>query len=470
MWESVARGAANDARARHDPLARIDDLGLVHCQSWQYDAPTQRLADRLRLGPGHRAQSILAGTSPQRLLNAAAERMLRGETRLALVVGGEALATRAHLRRAGETPEWSNRHPDPSALPIDLNEWFLATELAHGVLPAWLTFALMDQARGADRGIDVIAHRRELGTMLARCSTIAAANPDAWFHDAHSATTIITPSVGNRMVADPYTKLMTAFMDVDMAAGVLLATHDEAEALGVPVDRRVYLRGWAFARDATHVGARADLGRSQAMVVAAGAALDQAGAGVDDVDVFDLYSCFSSALGFASDALGLAPGDPRPLTLTGALPYHGGPSSNYMSHSIGHLVDRLRARPGELGLVSGIGMHMTKHVFACYSTEPGPVRPPDDLALQAEVERRQPDRVVASSAVGAARVVASTTVCHHDSSPAWVLAVCDLADGRRVYARSHAPEVLDAMAGDGWRGREITLRAGPEGTNALEVT
>ena len=187
------------------------------------------------------------------------------------------------------------------------------------------------------------------------------------------------------MIADPYTKLMTAFMDVDMTAGVLLTTHEEAESLGVPADRRVYLRGWAFARDATHLAARSHLHRSEAMAVASDEALGAAGATVDDVEVFDLYSCFSAALGFATDALGLRPGDPRPLTVTGALPYHGGPSSNYMSHSIGHLVDRLRARPGALGLVSGIGMHMTKHVFACYSTTPGPVRPPDYLALQEAV-------------------------------------------------------------------------------------
>ena len=45
------------------------------------------------------------------------------------------------------------------------------------------------------------------------------------------------------MVATPYTKLMTAIMDVDMAAAVLLATEERADALGVPADQRVYLRG-----------------------------------------------------------------------------------------------------------------------------------------------------------------------------------------------------------------------------------
>ena len=50
------------------------------------------------------------------------------------------------------------------------------------------------------------------------------------------------------MVAYPYTKLMTSIMDVDMAAGVVLATHDRADALGVPEEKRVYLRAGATPR------------------------------------------------------------------------------------------------------------------------------------------------------------------------------------------------------------------------------
>jgi acetyl-CoA C-acetyltransferase len=52
--------------------------------------------------------------------------------------------------------------------------------------------------------------------------------------------------------------------------------------------------------------------------------------------------------------------DPRPLTVTGALPYHGGPGNNYVTHSIACMVDRLRAKPGSRGLVTGLGWYLTK--------------------------------------------------------------------------------------------------------------
>ncbi len=149
MWEQMARAAGLDADVGRDVIGRVDDLGLVHCQSWAYDRPVERLADRLGLANIRMEQSILAGTSPQRLINAAAERMLAGETEVALVVGGEALATRRRHQRSGEPPQWSHPHPDPPRLPVDLDRWYLPTEIAHGVMPAWLTFALLEQARWA---------------------------------------------------------------------------------------------------------------------------------------------------------------------------------------------------------------------------------------------------------------------------------------------------------------------------------
>ena len=113
----------------------------------------------------------------------------------------------------------------------------------------------MDTARRADLGHTLAEHRRELGALLAPLTEVAAAQPEhAWFPVARTAEEITTPSADNRMVATPYTKLMTAIMDVDMAAAVLVATAAEADRLGVPTDRRVYLRGLGCGRRAAGPG------------------------------------------------------------------------------------------------------------------------------------------------------------------------------------------------------------------------
>ena len=50
------------------------------------------------------------------------------------------------------------------------------------------------------------------------------------------------------------------------------------------------------------------------------------------------------------------------------------------------MVERLRAEPDATGLVSGVGMHMTKHVFGVYAATPGAVEPPDAAGVQAAVD------------------------------------------------------------------------------------
>ena len=81
--------------------------------------------------------------------------------------------------------------------------------------------------------------------MLAPMTQIAAAQSACLVPDrAHRRRRSSTPAADNRMVGYPYTKYMVAVMDVDMAGALIVATHERADALGVPADRRVYLRGW----------------------------------------------------------------------------------------------------------------------------------------------------------------------------------------------------------------------------------
>ncbi len=76
---------------------------------------------------------------------------------------------------------------------------------------------------------------------------------------------------------------------------------------------------------------------------------------------------------FALDALGIGEDDPRAraVTQTGGLPYHGGPGSNYMTHSLAAMTETLRDDPGSYGVVSGVGMHMQKHAYGVWSTDAG---------------------------------------------------------------------------------------------------
>jgi len=459
LWEQAALGAERDAGGP-SVLGAIDDLGVVYCDAWRYDHPGERLAERLALGPGHREESLPAGTAHQRLLNAAAERLMAGQTRVALVVGGEALATRRALRQGGGEPEWS--FPAADQRPMFDPEWFLPTEWDHGVLQAPGPFALMASAHRAINGLDCDDQRRRLAAISATGSKVAAQHPNAWFHRALTPAEIADARQDNRIVAWPFTKLMCAYPDVDMASATILTTHGQADALGVAADQRIYLRGWGFARDAAHVAARPEVGASPATAAAVGDALSRAGLGLHEVDAFDLYGCFPSAVEMGCDAIGLDPEDPRGWTTIGGLASFGAPFANAVGHSVATMVERLRSGSDEVGLVTGIGLHAVKHVAAVYSSRPktigAPVPTPPPVQLS-----------VVGSASGLATIAAYTVLAERDGRQRLLL-VCTLPTGERCYARSDDPDLCaEALRAD-WINRRATLRADGATNTLVEVT
>jgi acetyl-CoA C-acetyltransferase len=462
LWEQMARAAAEDSGGR-GVIEAIESVGVVHTISWHYDDPPARLADRLGLAPGARHYSGLSGTSTQKFISSAAEAILAGQIDVALVTGAECLATKKRIKKAGRKVEWSHatgeRPPPPWDDPLH------PAEVAHQVFQAYVTFAMFDVARRAHLGLTPEQNLQQLGELFAPMTRVAAANPHAWFRKEHSAEELTRIEPSNRMVATPYPKNLVAIMEVDMASAAILTSHEKADALGVPKDRRVYLRGWSHAQDPLYVAEREALWRSIAMEESSRAALAGAGIGLDDVAHLDLYSCFPSSVNFALDALCARPDPARPLTVTGGLPFHGGPGSNYVGHSVACLVERLRADPSAYGMVSGVGMHMTNHIFAVYSASPGELRPTDHAAVQARVDAA-PRKAIVNVATGDARLAAYTVV-HDRQGPTFGVAVCDLSPGERCYATVADAGLLAAMGEGEWVGREVVLEDAGKGVNRI---
>jgi acetyl-CoA C-acetyltransferase len=436
----------------------IDSLDVVYCQSWPYDDPAGRLAGAVGADPKRAEYSGIGGTTPLSLLGAAAQRIIDGEADVCAVVGGEALATVRRLKKEGQRPQWSHR--DPVKRPFPFEAPFHPSEVAHQIFQAYTTFAMRDTARRAHLGVPVDRYSAAIGSLFAPMTEVAATNPHAWFPVARSAASLVEVTPANRVVAHPYTKLVTAIMDVDLCAAFVVASEEAARGLGVPADHWVYVRGWAEDRDPDYVAEHDELWRAPAMAAALHGALGRAGVGVDDVARFDLYSCFPSSVSFSLDALGLPPSDARaPFTVTGGLPYAGGPGSCYAVGSVAAMADALVADPGSLGLVSAVGMHLSKHAAAVLSTEPGDGPGAPSVPVGSS-ERRRP---IVESVDGPATVAAYTV--HHapDGAPTEALMVCDLPDGHgaRCYARATDAGLLAAMEAEEFVGRTVELR--PEG-------
>ena len=465
MWGQVVAAAAEDTGASAgDVLRKVQGLSVLYCQSWPYDDPPRRLADALGITPSRSLYSGIGGTTPHVLIAEAAAAIAAGDLDVAVVVSGEALETVRQLKKAGERPNWSHR--DPVKRPFPFEEPFHPSEIAHSVFQAWLTFAVFDIARRAHLGIGPEEYRDQLGNLLAPMSLVAETNPHAWFQRRYTPAELTQPTPTNRMVGYPYTKTMVSIMDVDMAAAVVIASEEAADALGVAPDRRVYPRGLAYATDPVYVAEHDPMWASPAMASASTVALAQAGASVDDVAHFDLYSCFGSSLNLAIDALGLSPSDPRGFTVTGGLPFAGGPGSGYMLHSTAAMVEVLRNDQGSLGLVSGVGMHMTKHAFDVYSTTP-PASIEWVRTATGSKASTPPPRAIENSHSGDATVAAYTVVHARSGEPEWGLVVCDVPGGARAYGRVEDPAWLADMESSEWVGAAIRLQSGEDGINRV---
>lgn len=455
-WAAVLRATGVDVTA-------IDSLDVVFCQSWPYDDPARRLAERVGATPRRMSYSGLGGTTPLQLLVDAAERIAAGTSEVCAIVGGEALAQVRAAKKAGERPAWSHR--DPQKRPFPFEAPFHPAEVAHQLFQAYSTFALRDVARRAQLGLGVDEHRRILGDLFAPMTDVAAANPYAWFPTAWSSEQLTEVTPDNRMVAFPYTKRLVAVMDVDLAAAVVLASPEAADRLGIPEDERIHLRGWGQAADPVYVAEHDELWRSPAMAVAIDASLASASVSLDDISRADLYSCFGSSVLFALDALGVGVEDRlSPFTVTGGLPYAGGAGSCYLLSSLATMADRLREDSEDNGLVTGVGMHLTKHAAAVLSTAPGEVEPAPtgrDEAVR---------RPIVDVHHGSATVAAYTVHHGRDGDPTDAVLVCDApdaGDGARCYAIARDADLLADLEANEWVGRSVVLGDGGAGVNLV---
>ncbi len=129
--------------------------------------------------------------------------------------------------------------------------------------------------RPVDRSDD---HRHRIGALWSRFSEVAAANPYAWL-PTRPGRRRRSPrsSETNRMIAYPYTKLLTANMQVDQGAALILCSVAAARAAGVPEDRWVFPLAGADADDHWFLSHRLDFHSSPAIRLAGSSALALAG-------------------------------------------------------------------------------------------------------------------------------------------------------------------------------------------------
>jgi acetyl-CoA C-acetyltransferase len=322
------------------------------------------------------------------MVSVAAEEIAAGRFHAILLTGAECASTQRRLLARGERRDWSVPHKVEGGLEERGHDTHLEEDVSrHGAESPIAIYALLETARRLRMGLSCDAYARTMGELFAPFTRVAAGNPYAVSRQVWTAADLVTPSSENRMLCTPYRLRVVARAAVNQSAAVLVTSLAEARRMGVRRDRMVFLHGTACVEEQSLLHRR-DLSRSPAAELAARRALQRAGVhitGVADgelckhVQLFDLYSCFPIAVFNLADALYLLPSPHAPhlpstppsLTLTGGLPYMGGPGSNYSMHAIAAMVRALRA--GDIrqrGLVYANGGWLSHAACGVYSRLP----------------------------------------------------------------------------------------------------
>jgi len=458
LMEEASRLADEDAGG--DALARVQSVQVVNVLSGRYNAPATALSRRLSLDAGERLTTSVGGSTPQWLVCEACERIARGEIDGVLIVGAEAVDSGRRARREGTTMHYGDAHDAPPDTVLGEALVPMAPqELSAQVIVPIQIYPMFEQALAARAGRTLDEQRTWLGELMAPFTKVAASYPDlAWFPAERAPAELSTVSDDNRMVGEPYPKNLNAIIQVDMGAALILLSAGAAEAAGVPRERWIFPWAGAKCDDSLWAARRSDYTRSPALAVAAKAAFEAAGIGADDVGMFDLYSCFPCAVEMGAEAVGIALDDPRGLTVTGGLPFFGGPGNNYVSHAIATMTKRMRGESEAIGFVSGVSYYMSKHAVGIYSSKPPPNgwRYVDTKDAQEQLDASLPE--IAAEAEGDAVVDAFTVEHDKAAGPVRAPAYATLPDGRRVVATPGDPELPKALSGRSLVGEKVNVR------------
>lgn len=418
------------------------------------------VAGRIGADPARAILEVTGGQGPQHLVNEFAAAIADGAEETVLLFGAEAISTIEHLvRTAGDAVPDFTEHPGGSLEDrgLGIEGMFSMHLVRHGLTDAATHFALFENARRARLGRTRAEYAAEMGALFEPFTAVAARNPHAAAPRPRDAAELVTPGTGNRVITDPYTRYIVARDKVNQGAAVLLMSAGAARGLGVPEDRWVFLHGHADLRE-RDLMERQDLSASPAAVMASRHALEVAGVTAADLASIDLYSCFPVPVFNVSEGLGLAPDDPRGLTVTGGLPFFGGPGNNYAMHAIAETVDRARRAPGAFGFVGALGGVMTKYSAGVYSTAPAPYVPDRSKELQAQIDGWDPQPEVVEAS-GPATVETFTIKHGRDGSRTGIVIGRLDADGRRFIANATDDATLALLESDHPFGAPVRARS-----------
>jgi acetyl-CoA C-acetyltransferase len=423
----------------------IDSLFMTYISSWTYADPPGELCEIIDIQPNNIDYVKITGSAPQALVNKAVNMISNGNCKMALITGGDAYYSRYRRAKHNLELDW----PKVSKKVINearrkaYNNYLNELEIKYNFNNATNVYALIETALRNASTHDFRKHLQQIGERYERFSEIASKNPHAWSQKSYNTKDIITPSPENRKICHPFTKRMVANIFVDQSAALVITSEDVAEELGIDEDLWVYPLGGVDLNNIFSISQRPRLHDSPAIREASKLALEQAGLTLDDIDAFDLYSCFPCMVEIARKEIGIPEDDKRDLTLTGGLSFFGGPFSSYSLHSIVTAVDLIQSRPSMKIMVLANGGYNTSQSIGIYGkSRPTKSRYETNYAnIQAKINAEALSYPI-NEAHGKMTIEAYTFIFDRQGKIERGIAIGHMEDGRRTLAHIDSKSIF----------------------------
>ena len=417
---------------------------------WRYRDPGKWVAENNKI-KSVKTTVTKVGILQQNLINTACDKIQNGEIKASLILGGESrfkiLRSSIENKEYIETP--LNTNPDiydksPEKLQLDIEEKELGSMAVGYYAILESAFRFMLQNNHDD-------HSNYLSEIYSGYSKIAAKNKDGWIEQSIDKKVIKTESKKNFRQAFPYNKYHCTSWNVNQACAIIICSEDIADKLNIPSDKRVYPLASSENNHMISTLQRPNLIEPAGMHLAAKFIMDICNENNLIPNLYDLYSCFPVAVQMFAKSLKL--NDIKDKTVTGAMPFAGGPLNSYVLHSTAKLIEKLRENNG-VGIVTGVSGMMTKQSYALWSKNPCiDFRYEDCTKKASEIELPVE---LSDKKNGSGKIIGYTILSEDNTNKAIIFV--DTDDKKRKLIISTNKNIINEMQNTEWVGKRINFK------------
>jgi acetyl-CoA C-acetyltransferase len=166
--------------------------------------------------------------------------------------------------------------------------------------------------------------------------------------------------------------------------------------------------------------------------------------------LYELYSCFPVAVQLFSESLNVPENTDK--TITGGMPFAGGPLNNYMLHATAQMLMKIRKNTNEIGLITGVSGMMTKQALAIWGKEP--VMDFESMDVTAEAEKLEIPVPMSALQKGEAKVIGCTTL-YEKFNPIKAVFYGEDSQGHRLVLTSNEEGIIKQVEAEECVGKKI---------------